>query len=324
MKKVFHAAVAIFAGSVAFAANAKWPERAITIVCPFPAGNSSDVAARVYAEKLSVKLGQPVIVENRTGAAGIIGTSYAAKQPADGYTLLVGAAGPLNVSPWTHSKPLSYNSVKDFTTVGSIAWAPQVLIARKDLPVKDFKEFVAYGKQQAKPLQYGTSGVGTTVHLTISQILNQTGMKANHIPYRGGSQAITDLQGGHIDFMSDTVPVVQGLLKAGSVKALGVSTSERIAALPNVPTLKEQGITDLNVQGYITLVAPAKTPDAITNQITNAMEVISKDADVRKRLADLGLVPMDLPRAQLPKFIETQHDAWKKAVEVSGAAKSVD
>ena len=311
--------------AVAFAcgAQAQWPDRAIKIVVPYPPANSSDVAARVIGERLSSRLGQPVIVENRAGASGTLGTSYAAKQPADGYTLAIGAPGPLSVGPWTTVTPLPYDPVKDFVVVGAIAWAPQVLIAKKDLPVKSFQDFLSYAKKPGAHLTYGSSGVGTVPQLIVAQMLKQTGIKADHIPYKGGAPALTDLRGGLIDFMSDTVPVVKGMIADGSIKALGVSTSERIPSLPEIPTLHEQGVKNFNLQGYILLVAPAKTPDQIVYRLRAAVESIVKDADVRKRLLDLGLTPMDLPRERFATFLQFESARWKAAVDAAGAAKSL-
>jgi tripartite-type tricarboxylate transporter receptor subunit TctC len=290
----------------AFSAHAQWPDRAIKIVVPYPAANSSDVAARLIGEKLAAQLGQPVIVENRAGASGTLGTAYAAKQPADGYTLAIGAPGPLSVGPWTTVRPLPYDPVNDFVVVGAIVWAPQVLVAKKDLPVKNFQEFLAYAKKPGATLSYGSSGVGTVPQLIVSQMLKQTGIKAEHVPYRGGAPAITDLRGGVIDFMSDTVPVVRGMIAEGTIKALGVSTAERIPSLPDVPTLQEQGVKDFNLQGYILLVAPAKTPDQIVFRLRNAMDSIVKESDVRKRLLELGLTPMELPRERFATFLQTE------------------
>lgn len=318
--RILTATIAVVLTSSAFA---QWPDRAIKIVVPFPAGNSSDIAARLVGERLSSHLGQPVIVENKAGASGTLGTAYAAKQPADGYTLAIGAPGPLSVGPWTTVAPLPYDHVRDFVVVGGIAWAPQVLIARKDLPVKNFQEFLAYAKKPGARVTYGSSGVGTTPQLVVAQLLKQTGIKADHIPYKGGAPAIADLRGGHIDFMSDSVPVVRGLLADGSVKALGVSTAGRIASLPEIPTLQEQGVKNFDVQGYILLVAPTKTPDQIVHRLRHAMELIVKDPDVRKRLVDLGLTPMDLPRERFGSFIQAESTRWKAIVDAAGAAKSL-
>jgi len=321
-KMLLKLSVAVCTLGVAFNAQAAWPDRPIKLIVPYPPGNSSDVAARVVGEKLSEKLGQPVVVENRAGASGTLGTTFAARQPADGYTLLIGAPGPLSVGPWTKTVPIYYDPVKDFVAVGALVWAPQVLVVRQDLPVKNFKEFTDYAQKSDARLQFGSSGVGTVPHLVMSQMLHQTGIKADHIPYKGGSQALADLRGGHIDFMSDTAPVVQGLVVDGSIKALGVSTSERIPSLPHVPTLKEQGLTDFDLQGYILLVAPAKIPEPIASRLRDVTEEIMKEADVRERLNGLGLVPMKIPGDKLATFLNEQSLKWKKVVEISGAGTS--
>lgn len=321
MKQLFRVFATIFAFGLALNVHAEWPERPIKLIVPFPAANSSDVAARLVGEKLSSRLGQPLIVENRAGVGGTLGIAYGATQPSDGYTLIIGTPGALSVAPWTRANPLPYDPVKDFVAVGFIAWAPQVLVARKDLPVKNFQEFLSYSKRPGVRLQYGTSGVGTVGHLVMAQMLSQTGIKAEHIPYKGGAQVVTDLRGGFIDFMSDTVPVVQGMVADGSIKALGVSTAARVPSMPNVPTLKEQG-ANVDVQGYILLIAPAKTPSSIVLRLRAAMWSIMQEPDVRKRLIELGLVPMDLPQERLANFIQSESVKWKKLVEISGAAKS--
>lgn len=321
-KKLLKFSVAVCTFGAAFSAQAAWPDRPIKLIVPYPPGNSSDVVARVVGEKLSEKLGQPVVVENRAGASGTLGTNFAAKQPADGYTLLIGAPGPLSVGPWTKTVPIHYDPVKDFVAVGALVWAPQILVVRQDLPVKNFKEFTEYAKKSDNRLQFGSAGVGTVPHLVMSQMLHQTGIKADHVPYKGGSQALADLRGGHIDFNSDTAPVVQAFITEGSIKALGVSTSERIPSLPNVPTLKEQGLTDFDLQGYILLVAPAKIPEDIASRLRIVSEEIMQDADVRKRLNSLGLLPMNVSRDNLAVFLKEQSAKWKKVVEISGAGKS--
>lgn len=304
-------------------ATGTWPERPVKIMVPFPAGNASDVAMRIVGEKLAVQLGQPVVVENRVGAGGAIGTDVAAKAAPDGYTIAMGSTGPLAIARSLRPDAFPYDAEKDFVAVGAIAWAPQVLIVRKDLPVNNFREFLAYAKRPGARLHYGTAGNGTTSHLVISQLLHQTGIVAEHIPYRGGASSIVDLMGGQLDFVTENIPPVHGLLMRGDIKPIAVTSSARIPLLPNVPTLKEQGLERFDLQGWILIVAPAKTPAPIVRRLTAMTEAVMKMPDVRKRLNDLGLTPMDLPREQLAGFIKAEAQRWKEVVRVSGAANHV-
>lgn len=322
MQRLYRFAAAALLLTLALGARAEWPERAIKIVVPFPPGNSSDVAMRLLGEKLSTSLGQPVVVDNKVGAGGTLGTAAAAKSAPDGYTLAMGSTGPLAIARSLRPDSLPYDTLRDFVPVGSVAWAPQVLAVRKDLPVSNVQEFLAYARQPANRLSYGTSGNGTTPHLVISQLLHQTKIKAEHIPFTGGSQALTSLIGGQIDFISDNVPVVQGALTGGRVKALAVTSSTRIPSMPDVPTLSEQGVTDFNHQGWIILLAPKGVPDVAINKLNSAVEAIMKMPDVRRRLLDLGLVPMDIPRSQLAGFVQSEQTKWASLVKVSGAADS--
>ena len=313
----------ILALGFACSVQAQWPDRPIKIIVPFPAGNASDVAMRIVGEKLSAQIGQPVVIENRVGAGGAIGTDYGAKQPADGYTLAMGSTGPLAIARWLRPDAFPYEAEKDFVALGSIAWAPQVLLVREDLPVKNFQDFLTYSKRPGAHMYFGSAGNGTTSHLVISQLMHQTGLKAEHIPYKGGASSTTDLIGGHLDFVTENIPPIQGLLTKGLVKAIAVTSSERIPLLPDVPTLHEQGVKNFDLQGWILLVAPAKTPEPIVRRLTEATESIMKMQDVRKRLNDLGLIPMDLSREKLAGFISAESRNWREVVRHSGAVHNV-
>lgn len=275
---------------------------------------------RILGEKLGTRLGQPVIIENRVGASGTIGTSFAAKAAPDGYTLAMGSTGPLSIGQWLRPDSLPYNPTKDFVAIGAVAYAPQVLTVRKDLPVANFKEFLAYGKKNGTSLNYGSNGNGTTPHLVIAQLVSETKIHAEHIPFQGGSQALTSLAGGQIDFISDNVPVVQAAITGGMVRPLAVTSAKRIPSMPNVPTIAEQGVPGFDYQGWILLVGPAKLPQAIVSRLNSEVETIMKMPEVRQRFNDLGLVPMDMPKAELSNFLTAESAKWKDVVKVSGAA----
>ena len=314
------AAVVLLITSIS--AHAEWPDRPIKIVVPFPPGNSSDVSMRLVGERLGSRLGQPVVIENRVGAGGVIGTSAAAKAAPDGYTLVMGSTGPLSIAQWLRPSSMPYSPTKDFVAIGAIAYAPQVLTVRKDLPVANFKEFLSYGSKDGTSLNYGSNGNGTTPHLVIAQLVSQAKLHAEHIPFQGGSQALTSLIGGQNDFISDNVPVVQAAITSGMVKPLAVTSAKRIPSLPNIPTIAEQGLPGFDYQGWILLVGPSKLPPAIVSRLNTEVEAIMRMPDIRQRLTDLGLVPMDMPKAELAGFLASESNKWKEVVKISGAAET--
>jgi tripartite-type tricarboxylate transporter receptor subunit TctC len=317
-----HTIAGILAIGIAITAHADWPERPVRIVVPSAVGTSSDISMRLIAEKLAPRLGQPVIVDNKPGASGIIGSDFGAKQAPDGYTLTMGAAGPLIINRWIRTEPLPFDLEKDFVPVAAVAWAPQMLVARKDLPISNFRELLEYSKRPEVRLSYGTQGNGSTSHLVIAQVQSQTGLKAEHIPYNG-PKSLVDLIGGQIDFLSETIPVVLGAVNAGQVKVIGVSSAERVAYLPGFPTLREQGVENFDLQGWITMLAPAKTPEPILRRLSQEIDAVMKLSDVQKRMNELGLPAMEMPREKMVAFLQSESRKWREVVRISGAAASV-
>ena len=305
----------------AMLAQAAWPEHPIKIVVPFPSGNSSDVAMRLLAELLSPRLGQAIVVENKVGASGTIGTGFVAKQPADGYTLVMGSTGPLAIVPSLRPETMTYDPLVNLEPIAAIAWAPQVMVVRSDEPFDTVRGLIKHAKEQGQNLTYGTPGVGTTPHLVISKFLHDAGISGMHIPYKGGVQSLTGLIGGQIDFMSDNLPVLASALQGKRVKPIGVTSAERIPSLPEVPTLAEQGLKDFNMQGWILLMAPTGVPDAAKQRLEKEVAAVMQDKKMRERLLGLGLVPMSMPRAQIPAFLKDEARKWKEVIELTGAKK---
>lgn len=304
---------------MATVAHAAWPERPVKIVVPFPPGNSSDVSMRLLAELLAPRLGQAVVVENKVGAGGTIGTGFAAKQPADGYTLAMGSTGPLSIGPWLRPDSMTYDPLKDLEPIAAVAWAPQVMVVRTDEPYDTINGLIEQTKKSGNPLTYGTPGVGTTPHLVISKFLHDAGIQGQHIPYKGGMQSLADLIGGQVNFMSDNVPVLSAALDGKRVKPIGVTSAQRIPTLPDVPTLAEQGLKDFSMQGWILLMAPAGVPADVKKRLETEVAAVMQDKNMQERLLGFGLVPMNMPQSEIPAFLKDESQKWKEVVDISGA-----
>lgn len=294
----------------------KYPNRPIKIVVPFAAGNSSDSATRLVAQYLSQSLGQGVVVENRPGAGATIGTEYGAKQPPDGYTLVFGSTGPLAISP-TLQPNLSYK-LSDFVPIAAFAWTPQVFVVPADSPIKDIQTLVKMAKEKPGELFYGSGGNGTTQHLMVSNFASVANIKLTHVPYKGGVSALTDVISGRIALASDATSVVLPQIKAGKVRAIGVTTNTRLPQLPDVPTIDEQGVP-FNIKSWMTLWAPAGTPEPILAKLAAEIAKIKAMPEVQKNWFDQGFVMMDLPREKMMDFARSEQTEWGRMVTVSGA-----
>lgn len=293
-----------------------YPERTVRIVVPFAAGAGTDAMGRLLAQKLSDLLGASVVVENRTGASGAIGTQHVAQSVPDGYTLLLVAAPFTTVSAVLPSA--GYDPVTSFTPISMVAQGPLMWACNKDLPVQTLAELVAYAKARPGQLNYGSAGAGGINHLVLEQLKARTGVSIVHIPYRGIAPATLDMIGGQIHLITGTIPALAPFVRDGRIKPLAVTTSQRHQALPQVPGLLELGLADLVALNYFGLVAPKSTPLDVTERLAQAIGRISAMPDVQARFRMDALEVAPLGSSYLERFIRTDLDAWKKVVQQQG------
>ncbi|MBP7646549.1 MAG: tripartite tricarboxylate transporter substrate binding protein [Comamonas sp.] len=294
-----------------------WPNKPVKWVVPFPPGGAMDAIARTLGEVASRKLGQPFIVENKAGAGGNIGADYVAKQPADGYTLMITSIG-MATNGALYNK-LSYNPIKDFAPVSLLAVVPNVLVVsphQKD--IKSAKDLVAKAQQNPDKLTYASAGNGTSIHLAGANFTALTGVKMLHIPYRGSGPAITDLLGGQVDVMFDSITSARPHIQAGKLKALGVTTKTRSTSLPDVPTLAEAGITGYEVSPWFAAFMPAGTPPAIVEKLGKTLNEAMTDPEVKKRLDFIGAEPIGSTPQALGQHLKTETERWTALIKSAG------
>jgi tripartite-type tricarboxylate transporter receptor subunit TctC len=297
-----------------------YPTKPITMVVPFSAGGPTDALARVVGQKMSEKLGQQIVVDNAAGAGGTIGVAKAARGAPDGHTLLFTHMGTLAVNIALY-KSLPYDSQKDLVPVGLAGTNPMVLVTKKTLPVKDFKEFTDYVKANQKKVQYGMAGIGAASHLGGLMLNSMMKVDVLEIPYKGTGPALNDLVGGQFDYMVDQAVNVLAQIQSGNIKAIGVSTRKRLAQLPDVPTIDEAGLPGYEVTIWNGLFAPKGTPAPIVAKLNAVLGEVLADEAVRKRLTDLAV---DLPTKDeaspeaLGKMLKASIEKWVPAVKAAG------
>jgi tripartite-type tricarboxylate transporter receptor subunit TctC len=300
-------------------ANAEnYPSHPVKIVVPFPAGGSNDIIARILAQKLSERTGQQFFVENRGGAGGNIGAEAVANASPDGYTLLVTAPPPLTTNIALY-KSLPFDPAKAFAPIALLATVPIVLMVHPSLPVKNVQELVALAKAKPGTLNFGSSGIGSTNHLAGELLKRMTGIDIVHVPYKGAAPAMNDLIAGHIPMMFDNMPAVLPQVQGGAVRAIAVAGVTRASALPDVPTVAEQGVAGFEAFSWFGLVAPARTAASVLETLQREVEVILKTPDVRKRLAELGAEPGAISGSEFGKFLADDTAKWTKIIQASGA-----
>ncbi|MEA2980780.1 MAG: hypothetical protein QOF09_2603 [Alphaproteobacteria bacterium] len=322
MFKTIAGILAGFVGLTASAAAQNYPTRPITMVIPFAAGGPTDVLGRVMAAKMGDSLGQQVVVENVTGAGGQTGGKRVADSAPDGYNFVIGTVGTHAQAQTLYKKPL-YNSQTDFTPVGLIAQVPIALIVRKDLPVKDFKEFVAYAKANQSKMQFGSAGAGSATHLGCVLLNYMIGVNITHVPYRGTGPAMQDLIGGRIDYICEVVTTIKSQIEGGTIKGIAMLDSKRSKALPELPTAEEQGTKDLIAYTWNAIFLPKNAPEPIVTKLNGAMLQAMHASDVKDKLSSLGaeIVPDNQasPTA-LAKLVKDETEKWAVPIKASGVS----
>jgi tripartite-type tricarboxylate transporter receptor subunit TctC len=301
------------------AAAQTWPSRPITLIVPFAAGGGVDTSARIQAAKLAELLGQPIIAENVGAAAGMVGSARVAKGEPDGYLFLIGNTGTHAYSQSVNKVPL-YNAATDFAPVGLVSESPRILDVRKDLPVSNLQEFVAYAKVNHAKMQFGSAGVGAGTHLPCVLLNIAMGVDITHIPYRGEGPALQDLIAGRIDFMCNTIQTGAAQAKSGKVKAIAVMAPRRSAVIPELATSGEQGLPGVEASVWNGLFFPKGTPGPIVQKMAKAVNEMLDDPVIRKRLEDLGLeiVPPERRGPEyLAKFVPEEIERWAKVVKAA-------
>jgi tripartite-type tricarboxylate transporter receptor subunit TctC len=293
-----------------------WPTKPVRIIVPFPAGQATDILARVMAEQLTKSLGQQVIAENRPGAAGQIGADVAAKAPPDGYTLLMVTISTHGISPALYPK-LPYDPQKDFAPIANIGLTPQVLMASPQSGINSVADLVAKAKAGAD-LNYGSSGNGSASHLAVEMLKSAAGIKLTHVPFKGNAEAQLALQSGDIQVLSDAIPGAVGPVRAGKVKAIGIADERRSPFLPDLPTIAEQGIYGVVAVGWIGLSAPARTPEPILDRLSAEVMRILKDPEVLEKLKGLSFVPAKESRQEFEAYIAIENTKWRKIIQDAG------
>ena len=303
--------------TTALAQQGTWPERPIRIVVPYGAGGSVDAIGRTLAQELSTRLGQPVVVENRVGAGSNVGSTFVAKAPPDGYTLLLTSPG--NAVNVTLFKQMPYDVKTELTQVAVVGRAPGILLVRPDFPANSVRELVAMAKKEPGKLNFGSGGPGSSEHLAGEMFKTHAGIDMTHVPYKGGAAVISDILAGQIQVFFTNQANVIGQIKGNLVKVLGVASNQRSALVPNVPTFAEQGYPEQQVSVWWGIAAPAKTPTATLDRLNSEILAAGASPTMRTRLSEMGAESITTTRAQANAFLDEEIVRWGKVVKSSNA-----
>ena len=306
------------AGLSTVAPAADYPTKPIRLVVPFPPGGTTDILARAVAQKLSQTWNEQVIVDNRPGAGGNIGADLVAKAPPDGYTLVMGTVGTHAINPNLYAR-MPYDHVKDFAPVILVAGVPNVLVVNPSLPVRSVRELIDYAKANPGKLNFASSGNGTSIHLSGELFKTMAGVQMTHVPYKGSAPALADLMGGQVQLMFDNLPSSLGLIKAGKLRPLAVTSTERAAALPDVPTIAESGLPGFEASSWFGVLAPAGTPHDVVAKLNRTIEAWLATPEAKEKLLAQGAIAVGGSPEAFAKHIRSETAKWAKVVKASGA-----
>ena len=295
-----------------------FPTKPVRIVIGFPAGGPLDLHARLLADRLQAVLGQPVLIDYKSGAGGAVGAQEVMKAAPDGHTLMLANTGVMVINPALYSR-LPYATLRDFVPVARTAMQPLALLVNPSVPVRDLSEFVAYARTRPGQINYGSAGNGGISHLVPEMFKSATGLFMVHIPYRGSAPAFTDLMANQVQFMAESVPQAAAYHKQGKVRVLAVTSRERSPALPDVPTVMQSGIKAFEVVGFYGFLAPAGTPKAAVQVLSEAFKTVLEQPEVRNRMTEQGADPAFLGAAEFARFLTEEMPRWASTVKLSGA-----
>ena len=305
---------------VAFGGSASaetWPQRYIRIIVPFSAGGAADVVTRTVAAHIAENLGKNVVVENRTGSNGNIGTEAVARSEPDGYTFLAGSPGTLAINPNMFAK-LPYNALTDFVAVSHVATFPQVLAVSRKIPAANLSDFIAYVKARPKGLNFGSSGIGSTGHLITAMFLHRAGLDAVHIPFRGGGPAAQALVAGDVEFVIDGLPTFQGLVGTDKVSIVAITSAKRSPNLPDVPAIGEMAVPGFDLSSWVVFAAPKGTTKDVVDRFAAEVNKVLASGEVNNRLLEVGALPAGGSPEDAARFQRSELTKWKEVVDVSG------